>query len=75
MRPLPSEYSIPDEILNPEPEYYKAEMQITLNPFVAKCLTQAGVVKRLFHLDVKWKIRDATSSVGRSVLPVRPCNL
>jgi hypothetical protein len=46
-------------------------MLTTLNLFVAKCLAQAGVVKRLFNLGVKWEIRDATSFVRRSALQVR----
>ena len=74
-KPLPTEYRIPDENLNPEPPYYKAEMLTTLNLLLAKCLTKSGVLKRLLHLGAKWKIRDATSSVRRSVLTVRPCHL
>jgi hypothetical protein len=65
-KPLPSEYRIPDETLYPEPEYYKAEMLTKLNLLFAQCLTKSGLLKRLLHFDVKWKIRDATSSVRRS---------
>jgi hypothetical protein len=45
-KPLPSEYRIPEENLNPEPQYYKAEMLTTLNLLLAKCLTKSGVLKR-----------------------------
>jgi len=72
---LPSEYRIPGETLNPEPEYYRAGMATKLNLLFAQCLTKSGLLKRLWHFDVKWKIRDATSSVRRSVLTVRPCHL
>lgn len=74
-KPLASEYRIPDEKSNPEPEYYRVQVVPTLNLLFGKCLTKAIILKTLLHFGVKWKIRDATSSVRRSVLLGRPCHL